>query len=266
MIIDAHCHLGSAPQFHVPDVSWQAMLRLMDQLGIDRAICSHLAMLSGDRDWGWEESLEAHRKSRGRILLYTVFNPVEAGSLDFVRSSAQHKACVGIKIHPSIHRCPADDPRYRPVWEFAAEKDLPILAHSWCASETNPTQRFSQPGLFETYAREYPAVRLILGHAGGRYEGHLAAAALAKTCPNVYLDLAGDSHAQGLVEYLVEQVGSTRILFGSDITWIDPRTQLGRIFDASIRPEQKEDILWANAMAVFGIPRGKRIWRSEVTS
>ena len=56
-------------------------------------------------------------------------------SLDFVRQSVKETAVVGIKIHPSMHQCPADDDRYWPVWEFAATARLPILTHSWCLSE-----------------------------------------------------------------------------------------------------------------------------------
>jgi hypothetical protein len=41
---------------------------------------------------------------------------------------------------------------------------------------------------------------------------------LAIAYDNVYLDLAGDGYALGLVEYLVAQVGAERILYGSDLT------------------------------------------------
>lgn len=92
---------------------------------------------------------------------------------------------------------------------------------------------------------------MILGHAGGRYEGHLAAAALARAHPNVYLDLAGDGYALGLVEYLVAEVGAGRILYGSDLTWIDPRTQLGMILDAEIPEADKAKILRDNAVRLF---------------
>ena len=95
---------------------------------------------------------------------------------------------------------------------------------------------------------------LILGHAGGRYRGHLAAAALAGRYPNVFVDTAGDCYALGLIEYLVNQVGAGRVLFGSDITWIDARTQLGMILDADLPTEAKQKILGENAARVFCFP------------
>jgi len=251
MIIDAHCHLGSWPQFHVPDASLATLLATMDRLGIERAIAAPLPMLCGEWEMGWREGLRAHRESKGRILLYTVFDPHAPDGLEFVRRTMAEPAAVGIKIHPAFHQCPADDHLWRPVWELAAEKRLPILAHSWCVSDYNPTQKYAQPDLFAKYVREFPGVPLILGHSGGRYEGHLAAAALARAHANVYLDLAGDSYALGLVEYLVEQVGAERILYGSDLTWIDPRTQLGMILDAEIATTDKAKILRHNAVRLF---------------
>ena len=251
MIIDAHCHLGFSPQFHLPDASVATLLRIMDHLQIERAIASPLTLLSGLREPGWDEALHAHHESGGRVLLYTVFDPRTPASLDFVRRSAKETAVVGIKIHPSMHQCPADDDRYRPIWEFAATARLPILTHSWCLSDYNPPQKYSQPALFARYVREFPEVALILGHAGGRYEGHLAAVALAQAGPNVYLDLSGDVYGLGLIEYLVARLGSRRILYGSDLTWLDPRPALGMILDAEVSAADKTNILRDNALQVF---------------
>jgi hypothetical protein len=251
MIIDAHCHLGVSPRFLVPDASVATMLRLMDRLGIDRAIAAPLASLSGQAEMGWQEGLDAHRESRGRIFLYTVFDPRLPDRLEFVRRTLEERAVVGIKIHPAMHECSADDDRWRPVWELAAQRRFPILAHSWCISDYNPTQKYAQPALFARYVREFPQVALILGHSGGRYEGYMAAASLARAHAHVYLDLAGDSYSLGLVEYLVSQVGAERILYGSDLTWIDPRTQLGMILDADIAEADKAKILSENARRLF---------------
>jgi uncharacterized protein len=251
MIIDAHCHIGTWPQFHIPDASTVTLLRTMDQLGIERAIAAPLASLLGQAERGWQEGCAAHRESGGRILLYAVFDPRSSDSLEFVQRTLDDPAVVGIKIHPAFHECPADDPRWRPLWELAAARRVPILTHSWCISDYNPTQRHAQPGLFAGYLQEFADVTLILGHAGGRYEGHCAAAALARAHGNVYLDLAGDSYSLGLVEYLVAAVGAQRILYGSDLTWIDPRTQLGMILDADIAEADKAAILRDNAVRLF---------------
>jgi predicted TIM-barrel fold metal-dependent hydrolase len=254
MIIDAHCHLGRTPQFEQPDVSVVTMLRVMDRLGIERTIASPLSLLSGPDESAWQEALAAHRDSGGRILLYTVFDPTRPGSLEFAERTLGEPGVVGVKIHPAFHLCPASDDRYRAIWQLAARQGVPILTHSWCVSDYNPTQRFAQPHLFGRYVDEFPDVPLILGHAGGRYEGHLAAAALARQHPNVYVDLSGDCYSLGLVEYLVREAGAPRVLYGSDLTWIDPRTQLAMVLDAPISPADKASVLRDNALRLFRLP------------
>ena len=52
---------------------------------------------------------------------------------------------VGLKLHPSFHRAFADDPAYERAWEFAAEHDLSILAHTWSVSHYNPAQHTPPP-------------------------------------------------------------------------------------------------------------------------
>ncbi|NUQ61432.1 MAG: amidohydrolase [Pirellulales bacterium] len=251
MIIDVHCHLGTSPGFHFPDPSTATILRTMDRLGIERAIFCHLAMLHGELALGLRESIAACRMAPGRFAFYTVFEPGRDGAIEFVKESLEQPGCVGIKLHPSFHRCAADDDAYEPIWRLAAERNLPMLTHSWDISDDNPSQKFSFPTRFERYISVYPEVKLILGHAGGRYGGHVAAADLARRYPNVFLDIAGDCYVRGLLEYLAENAGEDKVLFGSDLTWIDPRTQLGMVLDAEIPVGVKEKILRLNALRIF---------------
>jgi uncharacterized protein len=252
MIIDAHCHLGDWTAFQIPDGSLETMLGVMDRLGIERAISAHSAWLLGDWAQGFAESVAVGHQSGGRVLSYAVFDPRQAGSLEMVRRALRDRETfAGIKIHPSQHGLPADDDRYREVWQLAAREDVPILTHSWEISDYNPTQRLSFPPRFERFVKDFPKVTLILGHAGGRYHGHVAAAALAREHASVWLDLSGDCYALGLVEYLVEQAGADRILFGTDLNWIDPRTHIGRVLDAEIPAADKEKILRSNAQRLF---------------
>ena len=253
MITDAHCHLGRSPQFHFPDVTVRTMLTVMDRLGIDRAVCCHLAMLQGAWDLGYHESLEAFHETSGRIVFLVAYDPNEPQSLGLVDRCLAREEFVGLKIHPSLHSCPAEDKRYDAVWQLAARRRVPILTHSWDASRQNPVQKLSFPNRFESYLARYPEVTLILGHSGGRYRGHIAAAEMARRFPNVLLDTSGDCYTLGLIEYLVEQAGPDKLMFGSDMTWIDPRTQLGMILDADVPTDAKRKILGQNAARIFNL-------------
>lgn len=254
MIVDSHIHLGMTVSSPCVDPSTEGVLALMDHLGIDVSISANHPLLSGLLEKGLEDALEAYRVSEGRILSYAFFSPYyPEEDLAWVRTCLLQAAFVGVKIHPRRAECYPDDERWRPIWQLASELHVPLVAHTWWVSDYNPGQRFCTPDRFERYVKAYPEVTLILGHAGGRYEGHRAAVELARIYPNVFLDLSGDSYSFGLIEWSVEQAGADRILFGSDVTLIDVRTVMGRVLDADISEEAKEMILGQNAVRLFNL-------------
>jgi len=255
MIVDSHCHLGMTTKFYIPDSSPERLITEMDRLNIDISIQSHTAAIADNLfEFAFQKSTDAYQISNGIILSYVVFNPnYPKETMKFVEKSLEKECFVGIKIHPSFHKTWANDENYRVIWEWAKENEYPILSHTWDKSITNPIQKFSFPDLFEKYVSQYPNVALMLGHGGGQGKGHNAAVELAKKYSNVYLDISGDSYLCGLIEWFVEEVGSERVLFGSDVTWIDARTHMGRVFSASISLDDKVRILGKNAAKLFKI-------------
>ena len=257
MIVDAHAHLGHSTAFRLADARVEAMLSLMDALGIDLAVSMHTAGIAECFEEAYQASESAYAQSGGRLPYALVYHPLYAKeSLEWIMKGLECPGCVGIKIHPGQHQVYPEDVRYERAWQVAAERGLPIITHSWALSDYNPTQKFATPEHFEHYVARFSQVNLILGHAGGRYEGHLAAARLAQCYPNVYLDLSGDVYSFSFVEWLVAQVGARRILFGTDANWIDPRTHLGRVLDADITTEEKRLILGGNAERLFKFTKG----------
>jgi predicted TIM-barrel fold metal-dependent hydrolase len=256
MIVDAHAHLGEVAAFRGADPGAEAMVALMDHLGVDLAIQTHAAGIAECFEEALAASRSAYEASGGRLYYLLCYHPrYPEASLAAMQEAREDAGWVGIKIHPGQHEVMPEDPAYEPAWRLAAEAALPLVTHSWAASDYNPTQRFSTCEHFAHYAERFPQVNLVLGHAGGRYAGHLAAARLAQAYPNVYADLSGDVYACGLIEWLVEQFGAERVLYGSDMNWIDPRTTLGRVLDAEISLEAKRGLLGENAGRIFGLGR-----------
>ena len=253
-IVDAHLHLGQPGVFFAPETELEQLLALMDRLNIRAAVCTdHLSLYEGCGATlaGLREVFE---QSQGRIHYLGVFHPGRSTEcLETLATARDWPGLVGLKIHPSLHRVPAEDPSYEPAWRFAAEHDLPILTHSWSVSDYNPVQRWSTPERFEGYIRRFPDVRLILGHAGGRGTGRGEAVRLAQEYPQVYLDFAGDIFCFGLIETLVESVPVEKILFGSDFPWLDPRANLSRVLLADLDIAVKQRILRDNATQVYGL-------------
>lgn len=250
-IIDAHMHVGRYWEFFASDCGTSGIIRLMNRLGIERAYSMHHLWLFGRQEEGFSASLIAYEESVGRIPFLAVHDPSdEKKSFDIIEKCVGREGFIGIKIHPSFHKIPADDPSYEPIWRFAEEHGLPIISHTW--SDTyNPVQKLSQPKLFESFVEKHPSVSFVCGHSGGPGSGQEQAIELARKYPNVYLDIAGDVFFLDLIPRLVKNVGRERVIFGTDQPWIDPRCHLTRLLLADIDDSSRELILGKNALRVF---------------
>jgi predicted TIM-barrel fold metal-dependent hydrolase len=237
-IIDAHVHLDPISKFFTPSPELKDLLKLMDHLSIGRAVCiDHLTMYEGAGE-GIHTLREVFDKSGGRILYLGGFDPRKSRDcMNVLKKAVSWPGFAGIKIHPSFHLTPADDPVYETIWKFADENDLAILAHSWSVSDYNPVQSHSTPEKFEKYIDKFKNVRIVLAHAGGRGNGRNEMIRLVNKYNSVYTDIAGDIF----------------ILFGSDFPWLDPRANLARIFLSNINERAKKKILTENALRVYRI-------------
>jgi uncharacterized protein len=255
-IVDSHVHIGSPGVFFSPLTRASELVTLMDRLGIRCAIgTNHLSIYEGTAA-GLAELREVFRQSGGRIMYQAVYDPRrQEECLAVMKQALQWPGFVGVKIHPSFHRTPAEDSGYLPVWQFAADHDLPILTHSWSESETNPAQKYATPERFESFIRQFSGVRLILGHAGGRGSGRDQAVRLVNRYRNVYTDFAGDIFDDRLIESLVRSMPDDRILYGSDYPWLDPRANLPRVYLADLPVAQKKKILADNALNVYKLEK-----------
>ena len=95
-------------------------------------------------------------------------------------------------------------------------------------------------------ARNYPKIKVILGHMGGT-DTTVCKKAIhyATMIHNVYFDTSGITTPY-IIEHAVEQIPVTRILFGSDMPWCSFNAMVSTVEDAMITRLQKEDILSNN--------------------
>jgi hypothetical protein len=250
--IDAHLHIGHIGAFFAPLVQQKDLLLAMDNAGISHSICmDHLTVFEG-AGAGLEPLRDLFETSGRRVYYLGTFDPRRASAcVDALKQAKDWPGFVGLKLHPSMHGVPADDPVYEQAWRFAADHNLAIMSHSWSASSYNPVQFLSTPERFEVQIRKFPQVHFVLGHAGGRGTGRHDAVRMANEYPCVYLDIAGDIFDYRLLEKLVQSVPVEKILYGSDFPWMDPRSRLSHVLLADIEDSIKGKILRGNAIRVY---------------
>jgi len=247
-ITDIHAHLGYWFGFCIPWRTAADMVRVMDAVGVRRCVASAHAGIGPDFKLGNSQIIDAMREFPERILGYCCINP----NYPAQESKDELKRCfdagmVGIKLHPSVHEQKADAEGYRPAWEFAQEHRLCVLSHTWTGDP------FGEIELFEGPAREFPDVKILLGHSGAGYNGAQRCFELVSKRKNVYLDITLSRPWTGLLEQMVKNVGADRVMYGTDLPFIDCRPQVGRVAFSCLDDEQIELVVGGNARRLFGL-------------
>jgi len=249
LVIDCHAHLGPWFNFSIPHSDARGMVETMDRLGIGTCLSSpHLAIGPGYRE-GNRLVMAAADEFPGRITPYVTINPNYPEAE--VRQEIEHWHQLGriraFKIHPACHSYKVDGPGYGPMFEYAREHSTPVLSHSWAGDS------HAGASLLSHLSGQMPNVAFLIGHAASSWGMIDEACEEAKKRDNVYLDLTGSQLLYHALETMVSRVGSEKILFGSDLPFIDPTPALGRVLLSRLSDADKRQILGLNAKGIFGL-------------
>jgi uncharacterized protein len=252
-IVDSHLHMGSLPYLYMPSNTEENIIDLLKKIGVKKAICANHGSLS-TINYGLNELFESLKTYEDFLYGYLVFNPnFENLSLRAIEENFERNQIVGIKIHPSWHLCYPHDERYERFWQFAAQKKIPVLTHTWDPEAPNKSQKFSDPFGFENIIKKYQDLKIVFAHAGGRGKMLYEVISLMEKYANLYVDFAGDIFVPGLIEEYMQRVGSERLLFGSDMPWVDIRFHLAHILKLDVAEKDKKNILGLNAVKLFNL-------------
>jgi Predicted metal-dependent hydrolase of the TIM-barrel fold len=238
LVIDCHCHFGDWRGFHVPNGYGEGMLKSMDALGIKIACLAAHAAVGPDFCLGNRQVIEAVMSYPNRFIGYVTLNPHYAKEME-----AELEVCFaldgfkGIKLHPGLHVVTPDDRRYEKAYAFADRSHCPMLIHTWGVADLMAVEKM---------AGQYSGGSYIMAHAGGSVQAMETAIEIVNRNTNIFIDTAFSMAYEGNIEWLTEQVGSEKILFGSDMPFFDPRIDFGRVVWAKISDEAKKNILGLN--------------------
>jgi predicted TIM-barrel fold metal-dependent hydrolase len=220
-----------------------------------------------------------------------------AGGIELVRYAVETVGFIGCKVYPPVGFAPLDNERLndsaatgrqldlalRAFYAYCEAEEVPITAHTSSGNEFGIGFRtFVSPARWELALREFPRLRLNLGHfgheegvdsvAGVEAAGAWIrqAAALMSVYPNVYADLSNsalvydEAYAArylGHLEAIFKRFPNVpkRIMYGSDF-WLNRleagsdvfvtqfNAKLGKRFGDVVRA----DIMGTNALRFLG--------------
>ena len=262
----------------------------LDEAGADRAIFVHfdtallarserLAALSADlsegersrRAAGIDSDIaasvrESNRwacrvgRERPRLIPYVCIDPsvmTPEENVAHLRDLVENHGARGVKLHSIIQGFFMGDPRMRPVYEACIEMDLGIVAHS---GSSNVMDQYGDPWSFAPVYERYPDLKLVMAHMGNGswHQTRL----FAEAYPGAMYDLCelmewidiGKGPTAAQFAQLIRDVGSDRVMLGTDFPWWDPIDCVRKVMELPLlSSEEKEAILGRNAERLLGI-------------
>lgn len=250
MIIDFHRHLwsiferysrvreialrgkgaGISPDSPVPvqdPAERAAQIRAdMEEAGVDRSVLllGDYELRLGEASFGVRAenklATDLGRQDPSHFIAFCGVDPRRPDAAEVFREALDAGA-RGLKLHPCAGFSPSD-PVCRPLYEIAAERQVPVAVHTgpMAAPLVSAT---ASPLYLDEPAADFPDVNFVALHAGQRAWFPLALD-IARWKPNIYLELSlwqsqlQDSEARFAenISSIKNAVGLGRVIFGSD--------------------------------------------------
>jgi hypothetical protein len=247
MIIDFHTHLGrgepGADELQ-RDILPDRLLRVMDEAGVAKAVC--FPVTYSNYRWGITEIAEAVRAHPDRLIGFARVGDTSDAS-DILTWAVMEMGMRGLKLHHGCDRIDPNSPNLHRVMLQAEELGIPVIFD--CFGE--------RARLVIPLAERYRAP-IVLGHMGGLWNVTWIDSCIAAAVrfPHVYLETSSVL-LFGKIEQAVAQVGSERILFGTDGPPIHAKPEIEKIRILHIPEEDKANILGRNASRLLHLEEGQ---------
>ena len=132
----------------------------------------------------------------------------------------------------------------KPVMRAAEAYGVPVLQHTWSQTKIRLRSMHSDPEDTCLLAKRFPNTRVIMAHLTGcGFRGVMA----ARGIDNLWIDTSGASPEAGIVEHAVSNLGSKRILYGSDLPIRDLPAAIGQVAGSGISEKDRDAIFYGNA-------------------
>ena len=268
MIIDSHAHIGILPPFQM---TADDLLYSMERYCIDFSLISNIEGAENDHlgnpvppQWQTPQNellrktLEIARKAPEKLgVLPWLRIRQELPDAGFIKLIKENRDIVyGLKLHPFHSLTAPDDPKLEPVYELAAELQLPVVSHTGGCEEAMSIHLYNA-------AKRHPEIDFVMVHMDLGTDNKAALDLLGKL-PNLYGDTTWVPVATAVEA--IRRYGSKKMLFGTDNP-IDGKDTLlhNKTGDRSlyqqyfnelkelISEDDYEDLMWRNAARLFSV-------------
>jgi predicted TIM-barrel fold metal-dependent hydrolase len=276
--IDLHVHPPFAEFLDGPFAPYVESLERHRGVPLEPMSPADLASHYRDRDgkavllaWDAETATRRRPLTNEQVAAWVNQHPEEFigfGSVDPFKGAAAvagvHEArrlgLRGLMVHPAVQRFAPSDRMAYPVWDTAAELEMPVLVHSGYTSVGSGAPGGAaielgnaDPVHVDKMAADFPTLQIVLVHPSWPWTD--VAIAVAQHKGNVHLELSGWPPDR-LPERLVEGIGGSlagRVLFGTDFPMTTPDEWIAAWDEAGFGETATRAVLHDNAARLLGL-------------
>jgi uncharacterized protein len=233
------------------DGSLQQLRTMMKKAEIGRTLVNNVVLKTELIRKANDFTAKVVSNSEGTLAGMGCIAPGEADSVDEVERCEVELGFSALKMHHSHFRILPSDPRNDRIYERIVELRMGVLFH--CGK--NPYAgadaiQYSMPNNFLPVLKSYPEMKAILGHLGGYQDYPEEALELLSESKNTVADTALDLQRKDVdFQDLLESIGVTRVVFGSDYPIHDAAPILARL-RASL-PSEEFDLIASKNLRNF---------------
>jgi predicted TIM-barrel fold metal-dependent hydrolase len=229
-----------------PTFSFESALNEADRIGIDGLVAAP-ARPDSYRLEPANEALAGRAEGEDRISVLGRVDPWNGkAAVEEARRCIDELGCVGLFLHPSEEACPIVQCDH--VFEFAAERSLPVVVATGFSSLSEPLQ-------VGTVASKFPEVQIAMTNGGQINMSGLSmidARLALRENPNLHIMTNGE-YRQDFIESLASNLPD-RMIWCSMSPWFDQQFELERIRAAQMDKETRRRVEAENALDLFGVP------------
>jgi len=257
MIIDFHVLLGRWPYMPLKYDTVSGVLDLMDRAGIDIGVVTSLnSVFHYDSEIGNHEVGLACQQHPDRFIPFVVINPNLMNWKQHLHECLDKYDVKGIKLHPDYHKYSLLEKKTAEVMAEAEKYNLPVyIQTSLLDMRHHPGYSLVPEIPIEKVAQTIEHFRNNTFIIGGGKHFRTRASELIKATSrkNFYLVTDGIGGPFDGIGGLLNERGSTRLLFGSRTPVLYTEAALDVIKQSVISDQDKELILGRNAVELLGL-------------
>jgi len=243
-IFDAHLHIpsddGEVFQWNLITRTMPEFVSYLDKCGVKRGVISsarsNTAKTPEDYRLGNREVAKYAEKYKGRFRGSCVITPDRIDeALREIEESHRELGFVWVgEFCNYMTGYKYDTPEWSQVMQLATKLNLVMQIH------TNTRE-------MQYLADNFPDVTIVFPHFGSSPDDVFKRIAIVASHKNACIDISGSGIERvGILERAVKEIGSERVLYGSDFTINEPSSVIARVTNAFLTPEDRENILFRN--------------------